>query len=243
MRYVINTERMKLLNEIQDKIGYKFNNIELLNWALTHSSYANEHKRFKIIYNERLEFLGDSVLGLIVSDFIFTKYSDYPEGELTKLRATVVCEPTLSYVAKQIDLGKYLLLGKGEEVTGGRERVSILADAFEALIGSIYLDGKFNSAKTFVLKYMTEIIENAVDGRELFIDYKTQLQELLQKKTKSKIEYKVISEEGPDHNKIFHTEVVVKNRILGKGVGKSKKEAEQNAAKIALERMEAENEY
>ena len=243
MKYVITTERLHLLNEIQDKIGYRFKNIELLNWALTHSSYANEHKRFKITYNERLEFLGDSVLGLIVSDYIFIKYSNYPEGELTKLRATVVCEPSLSYVAKQIDLGKYMLLGKGEEVTGGRERVSILADAFEALIGSIYLDGKFNNAKTFVLKFMTGIIENAVNGMELFIDYKTQLQEILQKKTKSKIEYKIISEEGPDHNKIFHTEVIVKNKVLGKGLGKSKKEAEQNAAKTALERLEVENEY
>lgn len=243
MRYVINNERIHILNEIQTKIGYKFRNVELLNWALTHSSYANEHKRFRITYNERLEFLGDSVLGLIVSDYIFTKYSNYPEGDLTKLRATVVCEPSLSYVAKQIDLGKYLLLGKGEEVTGGRERVSILADAFEALIGSIYVDGKFNSAKKFVLRYMTGIIENAVNGRELFIDYKTQLQEILQKKTKSKIEYKVVFEEGPDHNKVFYTEVVVKSKVLGKGFGKSKKEAEQNAAKIAIEGLEVENEY
>lgn len=243
MRYEINAERIHLLNEIQTKIGYKFRNIELLNWALTHSSYANEHKRFKITYNERLEFLGDSVLGLIVSDYIFTKYSNYPEGDLTKLRATVVCEPSLSYVAKQINLGKYMLLGKGEEVTGGRERVSILADAFEALIGSIYIDGKFNNAKVFVLRYMTDIIKNAVNGRELFIDYKTQLQEILQKKVKSKIEYKVVSEEGPDHNKIFYTEVLVKSNVLGKGFGRSKKEAEQNAAKIALERMEVENEH
>lgn len=243
MRYVINAERIHLLNEIQNKIGYKFRKIELLNWALTHSSYANEHKRYKITYNERLEFLGDSVLGLIVSDYIFVKYSDYPEGDLTKLRATVVCELSLSHVAKEIGLGKYLLLGKGEEVTGGRERVSILADAFEALIGAIYIDGKFINAKTFVLRYMTGIIENAVNGRELFIDYKTQLQELLQKKTKSKIEYKIVSEEGPDHNKTFYTEVVVKNRVLGKGFGKSKKEAEQSAAKVALEGMEIENEH
>lgn len=242
MKYTISPERKRLLDEIQEKIGYEFNNYELLNWALTHSSFANEHKKYKITFNERLEFLGDSVLGLIISDYIFNKYSDYPEGELTKLRATVVCEPSLSYVAKQINLGKYLLLGKGEEVTGGRERVSILADAFEALIGSIYIDGKFKSAKTFVLKFMTSIIENAVNGRELFIDYKTQLQELLQKKTKSKIEYRVVFEEGPDHNKIFHTEVVLKNKVLGKGQGKSKKEAEQNAAMKALKRMDAYNE-
>jgi len=234
--------RVLLLSEIQKKIGYKFENHELLNWALTHSSYANEHKKYNITYNERLEFLGDSVLGLIVSDYIFTKYPDYPEGELTKLRATVVCEPSLAFLAKKINLGKYLLLGKGEEVTGGRERVSILADAYEALIGAIYLDGKFISARKFVLEHFNTIIEKAIIGGELFTDYKTQLQEELQKKTKSKIEYKVVHEEGPDHNKIFHTEVIVKNKVLGKGIGKSKKEAEQNAAKRALIRMDEKNE-
>ncbi|MGF7057252.1 ribonuclease III [Brassicibacter mesophilus] len=236
-------ERIVLLKEIQQKIGYKFKNINLLNWALTHSSYANEHKRFNITYNERLEFLGDSVLGLVVSDYIFTKYPNYPEGDLTKLRATVVCEPSLSFVARKINLGKYLLLGKGEEVTGGRERVSILADAFEAVIGAIYLDGKLGNARKFVLKYLSVVIEKAVNGGELFTDYKTQLQEKLQKKTKSKIEYKVVLEEGPDHNKIFHTEVSVKNKVLGVGVGKSKKEAEQNAAKRALNRMDEKNEH
>ncbi|AFS78637.1 ribonuclease III [Gottschalkia acidurici 9a] len=231
-----------LLKEIQEKTEYKFSDIHLLNWALTHSSYANEHKKQKIVYNERLEFLGDSILGLVVSEYIFIKYPNYPEGDLTKLRATVVCEPSLSYIARQIDLGKYLLLGKGEEATGGRERVSILADAFEALIGAIYLDGKIESAKTFVLKYLTPVIENAVNGVELFIDHKTHLQELLQKKIKCKIEYRVVLEEGPDHNKIFHTEVLVKDEVLGKGIGKSKKEAEQDAARSAINRMEDNNE-
>lgn len=235
--------RIILLKEIQCKIGYNFKNVNILNWALTHSSYANEHKRFNITYNERLEFLGDSVLGLVVSDYIFNKYPNYPEGDLTKLRATVVCEPSLSYVARRINLGKYLLLGKGEEVTGGRERVSILADAFEALIGAIYIDGRLGSARKFVLKNLSDVIEDAVSGGELFTDYKTQLQETLQKKTKSKIEYKVVLEEGPDHNKIFHTEVSVRNKVLGVGVGKSKKEAEQNAAKRALVRMDKKNEY
>ncbi|KNF08778.1 ribonuclease 3 [Gottschalkia purinilytica] len=239
----VNEERMNFLQEIQSKIGYKFKDIELLNWALTHSSYANEHKKQKIVYNERLEFLGDSILGLIVSEYIFIKYPNYPEGDLTKLRATVVCEPSLSFIGRKINLGKYLLLGKGEEATGGRERVSILADAFEALIGAIYLDGKLKNAKEFTLKYLSPVIENAVNGGELFIDYKTQLQEMLQKKSKCKIEYKVVLEEGPDHNKIFHTEVSIENKILGKGIGKSKKEAEQNAAKIALTKMGVKNEY
>jgi len=155
----LNYERKIQLQELQSEIGYNFNNINLLNRALTHSSYANEHKKLNMTFNERLEFLGDSVLSVIVSDFIFTKYIEYPEGELTKLRATVVCEPSLAFVAKKLKLGRYLLLGKGEEATGGRDRVSILADALEALIGSIYLDGKLKSAKTFILKYLSEIIE------------------------------------------------------------------------------------
>jgi len=238
----LNYERKIQLQELQAEIGYNFNNINLLNRALTHSSYANEHKKLNMTFNERLEFLGDSVLSVIVSDFIFTKYIEYPEGELTKLRATVVCEPSLAFVAKKLKLGRYLLLGKGEEATGGRDRVSILADALEALIGSIYLDGKLKSAKTFILKYLSEIIENAVKGGDLFIDYKTQLQETLQKTTKSKIEYRVIKEEGPDHNKIFHIEVTVDEDILGNGIGKSKKESEQNAAKTALDKIGEKNE-
>lgn len=238
----INKNRIELLEEIQEKIEYKFKDINLLNWALTHSSYANEYKKQKIVYNERLEFLGDSILGLVVSDYIYKEYPKYPEGDLTKLRATVVCEPSLSFLAKNIDLGKYLLLGKGENSTGGRERVSILADAFEALIGAIYLDGAMESAKTFVLYHLEPAIEGAVNGIELFIDYKTQLQEILQKKNSGKILYKVVREEGPDHNKSFYTEVYVKEVILGKGIGKSKKDAEQDAAKSALKRMDENNE-
>ncbi len=150
----LHNERMKLLEELQEKIGYRFCNINLLNRALTHSSYANEHKKLKIKYNERLEFLGDSVLGLVVSDYIFEKYPKFPEGELTKLRAVIVCETSLSTVAKKLNLGIYLLLGKGEEATGGRERISILADALEALIGSIYLDGGLKEARKFVLNVL-----------------------------------------------------------------------------------------
>lgn len=227
-----------LIKEIQEEIKYEFRDEKLLKWALTHSSYANEHKKKKIVYNERLEFLGDSILGLIVSEYIYKVYPKYPEGELTKLRATVVCEPSLSFLANNINLGKYLLLGKGEEATGGRKRVSILADAFEALIGAIYLDGSIENAKEFVLFHLKPVIHDAVNGIELFIDYKTQLQENLQKKNKGNIKYKVVKEEGPDHNKEFFTEVYSNEKLLGLGTGKSKKEAEQNAAKSALKGMD-----
>ena len=238
----ISNKRIEVLKEIQEKIGHEFKDEQYLNWALTHSSYANEYKKQRIVYNERLEFLGDSILGLIVSEYIYTEYPKYPEGDLTKLRATVVCEPSLSFLATHINLGKYMLLGKGEEATGGRARVSILADAFEALIGAIYLDSGMESAKPFVLKYLKPVIEDAVNGRELFVDYKTQLQETLQKSNKCSILYKVIQEEGPDHNKKFHTEVYAKDKVLGKGMGKSKKDAEQDAARCALEKLEQKNE-
>lgn len=238
----LDNKRMELINDIETKIGYRFDDKKHLNWALTHSSYANEYKKQKIIYNERLEFLGDSILGLVVSEYIYRVYPKYPEGELTKLRATVVCEPSLSYLATNLKLGKYLLLGKGEEATGGRDRVSILADAFEALIGAIYLDGGMEYAEKFVLEHLKPVIEDAVNGMELFIDYKTQLQEILQKKNKDSIRYKVVKEDGPDHDKIFHTEVYAKNNVLGVGTGRSKKDAEQNAAKVALERMDDKDE-
>lgn len=241
MRIISHERKIQLIN-FQKKIGYHFENIHLLNRALTHSSYANEHKKSNLIYNERLEFLGDSVLGVIVSEYIFSKYPEYPEGELTKLRATVVCEPSLAYIAKNIGLGSYILLGKGEEATGGRDRVSILADAFEAVIGSIYLDGKLRNAKKFTLKYLSSIIEEAVNGGDLFIDYKTQLQETIQKVNKNKIDYVLVNEEGPDHNKTFFMEVRIGEDSLGTGSGRSKKEAEQNAAKLALVNLGGKNE-
>ncbi len=232
----LGSKRVQLLQEFQDKILYQFKNVELLNRAFTHSSYANEHKKRKMLCNERLEFLGDSILSVVVSDFIFNKYPNYPEGELTKLRATVVCEPSLAYVAQRLNLGKYLLLGKGEEATGGRERVSILADVFEAVIGSIYLDGKLDISSKFILSNLEDIIDEAVKGN-LFIDYKTELQEVLQKTTKADIKYIVLKEEGPDHNKTFHVGVKVGDELLGEGIGKSKKEAEQSCAKEALNRI------
>lgn len=237
----INVERLQLLEEFQLHINYKFERIELLNIALTHSSYANEHKKYKLKHNERLEFLGDSVLGVVVSDYIFKKFPDYPEGELTKLRATIVCEPSLAFAAQKLELGEYLLLGKGEDGTGGRERLSILSNTFEAVIGSIYLDGKFSNSKDFILDNLTEIIHEAVQGN-LFIDYKTELQEVLQKTTKDKIKYIVMNEEGPDHKKTFYIAVKVGNKLLGDGIGKSKKEAEQESAKTALNKMGVFNE-
>lgn len=234
----IKDNRLQELLELQKKINYYYKDIKLLNRALTHSSYANEHKKYKVKYNERLEFLGDSVLSIVISDYIFNTYPHYPEGELTKLRAIVVCENSLATISKRIEIGQYLLLGKGEEATGGRERLSILADLFEALLGSIYLDGGLESAKKFILDNFKDIINKAATGR-LFLDYKTQLQELIQRNSKSKLEYRVIKEEGPDHNKVFHVEVKDNQNVLGKGSGKSKKEAEQNAAKIALEGVES----
>lgn len=232
----ITEERRKLLVEFQGRISYSFKDINILNRALTHSSYANEIKNKRMKNNERLEFLGDAVLSVTVSDYIFNKYPDYPEGELTKLRATVVCEPVLASLSRKLNVGKYLLLGKGEEATGGRERESILADAFEAIIASIYIDGGLENAKQFILSNISLYIKEAVMGK-LFLDYKTQLQETLQKSNKGKIQYNVVKEKGPDHNKTFYIEVSVDNKVLGDGMGKSKKEAEQNAAKKALNRI------
>ena len=231
-----NGERIELLSKLEEAICYTFKDIKLLNGALTHSSYANEHKKTNIIYNERLEFLGDSVLSLIVSDYIYKKYPQYLEGDLTKLRAAVVCEPALAYIAKKLQLGDYLLLGKGEEATGGRDRTSILADALEALIGAVYLDRGLECSREFVIKLLEgEIIKASKEG-DLFIDYKTKFQEILQKTLKTKIEYKIDKEIGPDHDKKFFISAIVDSEVCGRGWGKNKKEAEQMAAKEALNR-------
>ena len=232
----ISKNRELQIIELQKEISYTFNNIDLVNEALTHSSYANESKNKKITHNERMEFLGDSVLSLIVSDYIFTKFKSLPEGELTKVRANVVCEPALAAKARSINLGKYLLLGKGEELTGGRTRSSILADAFESLLGAIYIDGGLEMVRDFVLIRMTDVMELACSG-SFFKDYKTQLQELLQSKTTDKIVYQVVREFGPDHDKTFCVEISVNNEVLGSGEGKSKKLAEQSAAQLAIEKV------
>ena len=219
------------ISRFEDTIKYTFENKSYILEALTHSSYSNENKDYK--FNERLEFLGDSVLSIVISDYLFKKEKNLPEGELTKLRANIVCEESLSEVAAQINLGEFLLLGKGEEATGGRERISILADALEAVIAAIYLDGGLEEAKRFIFEYMEQIIENSIKGK-IFRDYKTYLQEILQSKGEQNIWYKLIEEKGPDHNKRFVMEVGVNDEVLGVGEGKSKKDAEQVAAKSAL---------
>ncbi len=229
-----NVKGTKWLEPLEVNLNYKFKNIKLLKTALTHSSYANENKMKITDNNERLEFLGDTIINLIVSQYLYKKYPNYPEGELTKIRAKVVCESSLAFAARKIDLGNYLLLGKGEEATGGRHRDSILADASEALVGAIYMDSDFQITNKLLLENFEADIVYAVAKGALFIDYKTELQENLQKITKAKIEYKVVKEEGPDHNKIFYMDVVVDNKTVGTGMGRNKKEAEQMAAKEAL---------
>ena len=225
------------LVEFQKEIGYEFSDTQLLRQALTHSSYANEKHMKKLSDNERLEFLGDAVLEIVSSDFLYHNYSNVPEGELTKLRASIVCEPTLAICTQQMNLGKYLYLGKGEDMTGGRTRKSILSDALEAVIGAIYLDGGFTNAKEFVLKYILTDIEH----KKLFYDSKTILQELVQGNFTENLSYHLIKEEGPDHNKIFFVEVYIGNVCYGKGKGRTKKAAEQDAAYHAILKLKDEN--
>ncbi|NLP16946.1 MAG: ribonuclease III [Clostridiales bacterium] len=219
------------LTQLEKKIGYKFMNDKLLFQALTHSSYANEMKMNKEDNNERLEFLGDAVLELITSEYVYNKHQTLSEGDLTKIRASIVCEQTLSDCAKDMHIGDYLLLGKGEDSSGGRYRESILSDTLEAIIGAIYLDGGFTNAKEFINK---NILSN-IEERDLFFDSKTILQEIVQNEdNKQKIRYKLISEEGPDHNKSFTMALYIGNKMLSQGVGKTKKSAEQEAAMQAI---------
>ncbi len=224
----------EIIKEFQEKIGYKFKNEKLIIEALSHSSYANECKKQRK-NNERLEFLGDSVLSVIVSDYIFEHFKHLPEGELTKLRASLVCEQALFDFSKKIDLGKYIFLGKGEEITGGRERPSIVSDAFEAVIAAIYLDGGLKVASKYVLSFIPEDVKpHSVVS---FVDYKTALQEIIQKNPEEKVEYVLTDESGPDHDKKFTVNVMLNSNVIGTGIGKSKKSAEQNAAKEALSLM------
>lgn len=220
------------IKELQEKLGYKFRDESILIRALSHSSYVNENHSAGDS-NERLEFLGDSVLGLITAENFFKNYTKLPEGELTKLRAATVCEKSLAGFAKQLELGKYLLLGRGEILTGGRERPSIQADAFEAIIAAIYLDGGMEEARNFVLKY----IEEAIRQQQSIRDYKTMLQEVVQRNPGELIEYVLTGETGPDHDKRFEVEVHLNSNVIGRGIGRSKKKAEQEAAREALELM------
>lgn len=229
------TNRTTILEMFQEKLGYHYTSHGLLEEALTHSSYVNEHRGQQMKDNERLEFLGDAILDLIISEYLFKKYPDMPEGDLSKIRASIVCEGSLAKVAKKIDLGSYILLGKGEEMTGGRERASIMADAFEAVTGSLFLDGGFDEAKAFLTQTLVADVELTEHIETLYTDYKTLLQEVFQKTSPLPIHYEVVAEEGPDHDKHFSVEVYHGKKCLGQGIGKSKKEAEQDAAKKALD--------
>ena len=218
------------MNELEEKLGYRFKNRELLITALTHSSYANETRQGEC--NERLEFLGDSVLSVVVSEYIFNNFSNKKEGELTRLRASLVCEAALARFAVKLGLGKYLLMGHGEMNSHGYERPSILSDAFEAVIAAIFLDGGMEEAKRFVLSYVLPEIRNVTSRRDT--DYKTKLQEIVQQTEGDVLEYVLVDESGPAHDKHFVFEVRLNSNILGRGGGHNKKQAEQNAAHEAL---------
>lgn len=216
--------------ELEKKIGYTFKNRALLKQAVTHSSFANEQKINRQKNYERLEFLGDAVLELVSSDFLFQTHPELPEGQLTKLRASMVCEPALSYCAKDLTLDSYILLGKGEEATGGRYRDSIISDVMEAVIGAIYLDGGMEPARQYIHRFVLSDLEN----KQLFLDSKTNLQEYMQQNLKKEFHYDLVEESGPEHDKVFVVEVVMEGKVLGRGKGRTKKAAEQQAAYEAL---------
>lgn len=218
------------LTELEDKIGYQYKDKKLLEQALTHSSFANEQKINKNGNYERLEFLGDAVLELVSSEFLFTNNPDMPEGTLTRTRASIVCEPTLASCARDLELEKYIRLGKGEEMTGGRQRDSIISDVMEAVIGSLYLDGGFDVAHEFIHQFVLSELEKKI----LFYDAKTVLQEIVQETPGGTLNYRLIGEEGPEHNRIFRIEVLVNGKALSEGCGRTKKAAEQEAAYQAI---------
>ncbi len=221
------------MENLEQRLGYHFRDTSLLEHALTHSSYANEHRSSGITSNERLEFLGDSILGLIVAEYLFRTHPNMPEGELTRTRAALVCEDSLHEVALTLKLGRYLRLGKGEAAGGGRTRPSILADATEATLAAVYLDGGFEAARGIVQKFiLNKEQEKAVDR-----DYKTSLQEYVQRTPGKSVTYRLVEEIGPDHDRVFIMEAAVDNQVVGRGKGRTKKEAEQLAAKAALEHM------
>ncbi|MCL0032373.1 ribonuclease III [Peptococcaceae bacterium] len=219
--------------DIIKRLGINWNDVKLLNQALTHSSYASDKKNTVDSNNQRLEFLGDAVLELVISEYLYKSYPHYTEGELTKLRAAIVCEPSLVRAASNLSLGEFIFMGKGEERSGGRKRPSILADAFEALLGAIYIDQGLDTVREFALRALSPIIKDVTSGKAEK-DYKTDLQELIQKYSKDPLSYVIIKEEGPDHAKKFTAAVIYKGKEIGRGHGRSKKEAEQCAAKKAL---------
>ena len=227
------------MQELEKKLNYTFRDPALLSEALCHSSYANEHRSAHLNSNERLEFLGDSVLGFVTAEFLFVQHPDLPEGDLTRIRAVLVCEQSLYEVAKKLDLGRYLKLGRGEEAGGGRQRTSILADATEAVFAAVYLDGGIIAASALIHRLLLDAErEEAVEERRR--DYKTALQELVQRQADQVLTYRMVGEEGPDHAKTFVAEVLLNGEPLGRGSGHSKKEAEQAAARSALESLSGE---
>ena len=221
------------MKTLEERLGYQFKNRSLLENALTHSSYANEHRDLGISSNERLEFLGDSVLGMVVADHLYREHPNMPEGELTRTRAAMVCEGSLFEVARGLELGKYLRLGKGEDSGGGRERPSILADATEAVLAAVYLDGGIAQARRLIRTLILGNEEEMSASR----DYKTALQELIQKTSGQRLTYRLVGEEGPDHAKRFSVEVELNGVTVGAGEGRTKKAAEQNAAKAAIAKL------
>lgn len=223
------------MKTLETKLGYQFQNPKLLDHALTHSSYANEHHLGSISSNERLEFLGDSVLGMIVADHLYRTFPDLPEGDLTRIRANLVCEGSLVLVAKEWDLGHYLKLGKGENACGGRSRPSILADAVEAVLAAVFLDGGLAHDRDIIQRFLLDRMEQVNRASR---DHKTYLQELVQRKSGQVLSYELIGESGPDHNKTFQMQVLLNGQPIGQGTGHSKKEAEQAAANAAIERLE-----
>ena len=224
-----------MIKDLEIAIGYRFSNITLLQNALTHSSYANERWHDSLMSNERLEFLGDSILGMVVAEYLYKNFPNRPEGELTRMRADMVCETSLAAVAAKLDLGKHLLLGHGEEQGGGRTRASTLADAVESVIAACFLDGGMGAAEEFIRQF---ILCNVPQGKLHNADYKTALQELVQQKKNQVLSYMLTGESGPDHDKVFFVDVSLNGDVIGHGTGSSKKRAEQDAARAAIETLE-----
>ena len=223
-----------MIKDLEEAIGYRFKIITLLQNALTHSSYANERWHNSLLSNERLEFLGDSILGMVVAEYLYKQFPDRPEGELTKMRADMVCESSLAAIAETIGLGKHLLLGHGEDRLGGRNRASILADAVESVIAASYLDGGMVAAEGFIRRF---VLTNVPIKRMQNTDYKTALQELVQQKKHQNLSYVLTGESGPDHDKVFCVDVLLNEKCVGTGTGSSKKRAEQAAAQSALKAL------
>ncbi|GIN91407.1 ribonuclease 3 [Siminovitchia terrae] len=226
-----------LFKKLQERTGIHFSDEKLLKKAFTHSSYVNEHRKKPYEDNERLEFLGDAVLELTVSQFLYEKYPMMSEGELTKLRAAIVCEPSLVTFANELEFGEAVLLGKGEEMTGGRKRPALLADAFEAFIGALYLDQGLEKTKSFLDEVVFPKVE--IGAFSHVMDFKSQLQEVVQRDGSGTLEYQILKEHGPAHNRLFESQVVLNGEVLGEGKGRSKKEAEQHAAQMALGKLNA----